>query len=139
MNNADLGGRRKVRSGRQTIFNSVAQPQPAAWERMMIMVPMMSSPSVHGKYVKCGSLVRSSAGGLEGRAGGLVRRSHPGLQSPVRRRLAEGGSSHLVRFFQLALDFWADASDHLNILPAELTESTRSHRSARRGPSSSME
>ena len=132
MNNADLGGRRKVRSGHQTIFNSVAQPQPAAWERMMIMVPMMSSPSVHGKYVKCGSLVRSSAGGL-------VRRSHPGLQSPVRRRLAEGGSSHLVRFFQLALDFWADASDHLDILPAELIESTRSHRSARRGPSSSME
>ena len=64
MKNADLGGRRKVRSGRQTIFNSVAQPQPAARERMMMVVPMMSSRSVHGKYVKCGSLVRSSAGGL---------------------------------------------------------------------------
>jgi hypothetical protein len=63
MNNADLRGRRKVRSGLQTIFNSVAQPQPAARERMMMVVPMMSSRSVHEKYVKCGSLVRSSAGG----------------------------------------------------------------------------
>jgi hypothetical protein len=87
---------------------------------MVMVVPMMSSRSVHGKYVKCGSLVRSSAGGLEGRAGGLVRRSHPGLQNPVRRRLAEGGSAHLVRFFQRASDLWADASDHLDILPAQL-------------------
>lgn len=61
MKNADLGGRRQVRSGSQTIFNSVAQPQPTARERMMMM---MSNRSVHGEYVKCGSLVRSSAGGL---------------------------------------------------------------------------
>ena len=63
MKNADLGGRRKVRSGRQTIFNSVAQPQPAARERMVMVVPMMSGRSVHGEYVKSRSLVRSSAGG----------------------------------------------------------------------------
>ncbi len=62
MKNADLGGRRKVRSGRQMIFNSVAQPQPAARERMVMVVPMMSSRSIHGEYVKCGSSVRSSAG-----------------------------------------------------------------------------
>ena len=63
MKNADLGGRRKVRSGCQTIFNSVAQPQPAARERVVMMrVPMMSSQSLHGEYVKYGRLVRSSAG-----------------------------------------------------------------------------
>ena len=63
MKNADLGGRRKVRSGCQAIFNSVAQPQPAARERVMMMrVPMVSSQSLHGEYVKYGRLVRSSAG-----------------------------------------------------------------------------
>ena len=60
MKNADLGGRRKVRSGRQTIFNSVAQPQPAARERMVMVVQMVSSRSFHGEYVKRGSSVRSS-------------------------------------------------------------------------------
>ena len=62
MKNADLGGRRKVRSGRQTIFNSDAQPQPAARKRMMMVVPMMSKRGVHGQYVKCESSVRSSGG-----------------------------------------------------------------------------
>ena len=66
MKNADLGGRRQVRSGRQTIFNSVAQPQPAARKRMVMVVAMMSNRSVHGEYVKCGSLVRSSGGEVEG-------------------------------------------------------------------------
>ena len=54
MKNADLGGRRKVRSGRQTIFNSVAQPQPAARERMM-MVQMMSNRSAHGNTLNAGA------------------------------------------------------------------------------------
>ena len=55
MKNADLGGRRKVRSGRQTIFNSVAQPQPAARKRMVMVVPMMSNRSVHGNTLNTGA------------------------------------------------------------------------------------
>ena len=42
-------------------FDSVAQPQPAARERMVMMrVPMVSSQSLHDGYVKYGRLVRSS-------------------------------------------------------------------------------
>ena len=92
MNNADLGGRRKVRSGRQTIFNSVAQPQPAARERMMMVVPMMSSRSAHGKYVKCGSLVRSSAGGW-----GVVRIPACRVFPPVPHRPRNGTAGADVR------------------------------------------
>ena len=55
MKNADLGGQRKVRSGRQTFFNSVAQPQPAARERMVMVVPMMPNRSVHEEYVNRGT------------------------------------------------------------------------------------
>ena len=55
MKNADLGGRRKVRSGRQTIFNSVAQPQPAARERMMMVAQMMSNRSAHENTLNAGA------------------------------------------------------------------------------------
>ncbi len=62
MKNADLGGRRKVRSGRQTIFNSVAQPQPAARGADGDGGADDVESKCSWEYVKYGSSVRSSAG-----------------------------------------------------------------------------
>ena len=94
-------------------------------------------------YVGVGYSMCKDVGRIRRRiAPGLERysiNSRPGVEGLFLRRHAELGSAQLVRFFQRALDLWADASDHLDILPAQLIQSTRSHRSARRGPSSSME
>ena len=103
----------------------------------MMRVPMVSSQSLHGEYVKYGGLVRSSAGAgpdgrrLVARAPGR-NRSCLGLKGFPRKRRPVLGSPLPIRFLQRALHLGADPSDYVHIISAQLVESTRSHRPARR-------